>query len=81
MEPDPNRFGSGLWTGLIYVGTDHGLYISPDAGGHYVLVAEVPNVSVYDLKVHPKARHLIIGTHGRSVHVLDVSSIQERADR
>jgi hypothetical protein len=62
---------------LIYVGTDHGLYISSDNGSTYLLVNQVPNVAVYDLKVHPEAHDLIIATHGRSIYVMDVDPIQQ----
>ena len=66
---------------LIYVGTDHGLYISKDGGNTYMLASQVPNVAVYDLKVHPEARDLIIATHGRSIYVMDAEPLQETTSK
>jgi hypothetical protein len=37
----------------------------------------LPTVPVYDLKVHPRDRELIAGTHGRGILVLDVAPLQQ----
>ena len=37
----------------------------------------MPTVPVYDLKIHPRDRELIAGTHGRAVLVLDVAPLQQ----
>ena len=63
---------------LLYLGTDLGVYVSLDGGTHWQsLCNNLPTVSVHDLFVHPRDRLLVIGTHGRSVFVLDVSSIAD----
>ncbi|MBK7696236.1 MAG: hypothetical protein IPI30_18505 [Saprospiraceae bacterium] len=41
---------------------------------------QLPFVPIHDLKVHPKAKELIIGTHGRSVYIADVSVLQQLSD-
>ena len=61
---------------LLYLGTDHGAYISLDKGDSWNLVNGVPNVSVYDLIVHPRENDLILATHGRSIYVMDVKPLQ-----
>ncbi len=66
--------------GLLYVGTDRGVYVSSDDGDTWQsLQAGLPNVPVHDLVVHPRDRELVAGTHGRSFWVLDVLPVQELA--
>ena len=63
---------------VLYVGTDRGVYVSLDRGAHWdSLQANLPNVPVHDLAVHPRERELIAGTHGRSVWIVDVLPLQE----
>lgn len=65
---------------LIYVGTDNGLYISMDAGNSFQLMNNgLPAVSVHDVAVHPRENDLIVGTHGRSIYIADVSYLQKIA--
>ena len=38
----------------------------------------LPTVSVYDIKIHPRENDLIIGTHGRSLWIMDdISPLQQ----
>ncbi|MBX9928592.1 MAG: hypothetical protein K2X99_06720 [Gemmatimonadaceae bacterium] len=63
---------------LLYVGTDRGVYASVDRGTHWsALGSNFPTVPVRDLKVHPRERELIAGTHGRAIWIADVSPLQE----
>ncbi len=63
---------------LIYVGTDHGLYISLNKGTSFMLMdKDLPAVAVHDLVIHPRDHDLVIGTHGRSFYVADVSQLQK----
>ncbi|MEO9964935.1 MAG: glycosyl hydrolase [Reichenbachiella sp.] len=65
---------------VLYIGTDHGAYISTDRGNTFMpLGGGLPNVAVHDMAVHPRENELIIGTHGRSVYVGDISAIQTLA--
>jgi photosystem II stability/assembly factor-like uncharacterized protein len=63
---------------ILYLGTDGGVYVSIDKGySFFALKSGLPNVPVHDLVLHPTAKELIIGTHGRSVYIADISLIQK----
>ncbi|TDQ28590.1 sialidase family protein [Tenacibaculum caenipelagi] len=63
---------------ILYVGTDNGLYVSFDKGSTWEAFSNgLPNVAVHDLVIQPKARHLVIGTHGRSLYKANIASLQE----
>ncbi len=61
---------------ILFVGSDLGAYYSRDEGQtwHY-LSSELPVVSVYDMKVHPTANYLALGTHARSMYKIDLEQI------
>ena len=64
---------------ILYVGTDLGVYASLDQGQTWHSLSKtLPTTPVHDLTVHPRDNDLVIGTHGRSVFVLDAEPIQER---
>jgi photosystem II stability/assembly factor-like uncharacterized protein len=57
---------------LLFAGTEFGILFSTDAGKHWEpLATGLPTVAVDDIAIHPRERDLVIGTHGRSVYVLD----------
>ena len=67
---------------ILYLGTDLGVYVSLDRGGAWhSLCATLPTTPVRDLVVHPRDGELVIGTHGRSVWVLDVAPVRAFAER
>ncbi len=56
--------------GLLYLATERGVMVSPDAGKSWKsLQANLPTVPVHDLVVKDDA--LVLGTHGRSIWILD----------
>ncbi len=62
---------------LLYVGTDHGLYVSLDRGTTFMaMMRDLPSVSVHDLRVQAREKELVVGTHGRSIFVADVEHVQ-----
>ena len=64
IREDPNR------QGLLYVGTELGLYASFDDGATWQsLQANLPVCPVYDLIV--KDTDMVVATHGRSFWILD----------
>lgn len=57
---------------LLFLGTETTVYASLDQGATWNrLGQDLPVVPVYDLVIHPRENDLIIGTHGRSIWVLD----------
>ncbi len=71
VREDPAR------KGLLYAGTESGVFISFDDGAHWQsLQLNMPTVPVHDLVIH--ANDLAIATHGRSFWVLDdISPLRE----
>ena len=60
--------------GLLYVGTERGVWVSFDDGGHWQkLKLNLPPVPVHDLAV--KDGDLVAATHGRSFWILDDLSV------
>lgn len=56
--------------GLLYCGTERGVYVSFDDGGHWrALQQNLPRTSVRDLQVHEG--DLVIATHGRGLWIMD----------
>lgn len=57
---------------FLLLGTEHNLFVSLDRGEKWLLLKNnLPTVPVDDLVIHPRENDLIIGTHGRSLWVLD----------
>ncbi len=56
---------------LLFVGTEFGLFMSLDRGGNWVKFGGLPTVAVDDLVIHPRDLDLVIGTHGRSLFIID----------
>ncbi|HEY3975459.1 MAG TPA: hypothetical protein VGM18_20835 [Candidatus Sulfotelmatobacter sp.] len=64
IREDPNR------KGLLFAGTEFGIYVSFDDGDHWQsLQLNLPVTSVRDMTVH--GDDLIVATHGRSFWILD----------
>ena len=64
IREDPNR------RGLLYAGTETGLYISFDDGEHWQpMRGNLPVCPIYDMVI--KNRDLVVATHGRSFWILD----------
>jgi len=58
---------------LLFVGTEFGLWISPDGGRNWAQYkgGDLPSVAVRDLAIHPRDHDLIIATHGRGIWIVD----------
>jgi photosystem II stability/assembly factor-like uncharacterized protein len=63
--------------GLLFAGTEHGVYASFDDGGHWMSIQRnLPVSPVHDLIV--KDNDLVVATHGRSFWILDdISPLRE----
>jgi len=57
---------------LLFLGTELGLYVSTNAGKSWFKWDQgVPTVSVMDMAIQERENDLVLGTHGRSIFVLD----------
>jgi len=67
---------------LLYLGTEYALYISLDAGHKWqTFMTGLPTVRIDDLLVHPRDNDLIVGTHGRSIWIVDdITPLQQLTD-
>ncbi len=67
---------------LLFLGTEFGLFVSLDGGKRWMKWTHgVPTVPVRDLTVHPRENDLIIGTHGRSIYIIDdISPLREMTE-
>ncbi|HSK62739.1 MAG TPA: hypothetical protein VK893_02825, partial [Pyrinomonadaceae bacterium] len=66
IREDPNR------RGLLYAGTETGMYVSFDNGERWQsLQLNLPVVPITDLAVHKRDKELVVATQGRSFWILD----------
>lgn len=57
---------------LLFAGTEFGLFISLNGGSDWTqFTANVPNVPVRDIVIHPLRHDLILATHGRGIIIVD----------
>lgn len=75
VREDPDR------EGLLYAGTEYGMFVSFDEGKNWQsLQRDLPVVPVTDLRVHQK--DLVLSTQGRSYWILDdISPLHEISDQ
>lgn len=64
---------------ILYVGTDHGLYISLNGGEDFNAIGQIPKVAVHDIVIQAAEKDLLIGTHGRSIYRADLEVLQQLA--
>ena len=66
---------------ILYVGNDHGVYISLDQGKTWEPFSKgLTSAAVHDLVIQTKEKHLLVGTHGRSIYLADIKKIQDLSD-
>jgi photosystem II stability/assembly factor-like uncharacterized protein len=64
VREDPVR------AGMLYAGTEHGIYLSYDNGDHWhSLQLNLPDTQVPDIVI--QGSDIVIATHGRSFYILD----------
>lgn len=68
---------------LVFLGTEHGLWVSIDKGGSWVQFKNgFPSVSTMDMTIQEPESALIVGTFGRAIWVLDdLLSLREIAGK
>jgi len=63
---------------LLYLGTDNGLFVSINKGKEWHLFdGGIPRVAVHDLFIQKHENDLLVGTHGRSIYLLELETVQE----
>jgi photosystem II stability/assembly factor-like uncharacterized protein len=67
---------------LLYAGTEYAFFISLNGGREWKpFMTGLPYVRIDDVMVHPRDNDLILGTHGRSIWVMDdISALQQLSD-
>jgi photosystem II stability/assembly factor-like uncharacterized protein len=63
---------------ILYVGTDGGLYVSIDAGNSFMMwTSGLPkSIPVHDIAIQQRDNEIVLGTHGRSLYVAKLDSVQ-----
>lgn len=66
IREDPNV------EGLLYAGTERGIYISFDDGASWISFNNnLPNTPIRDIKIQKREKDLVVATHGRAFWVMD----------
>jgi photosystem II stability/assembly factor-like uncharacterized protein len=67
---------------LLYLGTEFALYVSLNGGAEWKrFMTGLPTVRIDDILVHPRDNDLIVGTHGRSIYIIDdIAPLQQLTD-
>ncbi|MGH9175730.1 MAG: hypothetical protein ACRD1H_15300, partial [Vicinamibacterales bacterium] len=67
---------------VLYAGTEFGLFVSTDRGGNWNRIRSgLPTVPIHEIVFHPRENDMIVGTHGRSIWILDdATPIQQSAE-
>ena len=66
VREDPNK------PGLLYAGTERGIYVSFDDGASWnPLNLNMPISPIRDLQIHDREKDLVVATHGLSFWILD----------
>ena len=73
IKEDPEK------QGLLWLGTDKGLYFSPDDGINWMrLKNNLPPVPIYGIEIQKRFNDLVLATYGRGVYILDdITPIRE----
>lgn len=63
---------------LLFIGTDKAVYCSLDGGQNWLKMKNnMPTIAIHDLVIHPRENDLVVGTHGRSIYIADISVLQQ----
>ncbi len=57
--------------GLLFAGTEYGLFFSNDGGGNWHELTSLPTIAVRDLEIQRREGDLVVGTFGRGIYILD----------
>jgi hypothetical protein len=67
---------------LLFVGTELAVFATVHGGRSWGrLRSNLPSVAAYDMVIHPRDADLVLGTHGRSIWILDdITPLQQLTD-
>jgi len=67
---------------LLYLGTEYAFYISLNGGKEWKrFMNGLPTVRIDDIIVHPRDNDVIVGTHGRSIYIIDdITPLQQLSE-
>jgi len=67
---------------IIYIGSDNGLYTSFDLGKSFMSMGlNLPRVPIHDVAIQQRDNELVLGTHGRSIYITSLDSVQKVYDK
>ncbi len=67
---------------VLYCGTEFGIWVSVNRGGAWTnLNNNLPTVAIHEVAQPTTASEIVVGTHGRSIWILDVASIRQMSER
>lgn len=58
-------------TNVLIIGTEHAVFASTDAGATWARWPGLPTTHYDDIVIHPREKDLVLGTHGRSIWIVD----------
>lgn len=56
---------------VLFLGTEHAPWVSTDAGESWARIPGLPTTAYDDMVIHAREKDLVMGTHGRSIWILD----------
>ncbi|OLE73624.1 MAG: glycosyl hydrolase, partial [Bacteroidetes bacterium 13_1_20CM_4_60_6] len=78
---EPSHSEDPVRRGLLYAGTENGLYVTLDDGARWLpLQTNLPHAPVSWVTVQPRFRDLVVATYGRGIWILDDISPLEQLD-
>ncbi|MCE9562669.1 MAG: PDZ domain-containing protein [Planctomycetes bacterium] len=67
---------------VLYCGTEFGVWVSINRGVAWAnLNNNLPTVAIHEIAQPTTAAEIVVGTHGRSIWILDVASIRQMSSR
>ena len=56
---------------VLFIGTEHHVFASTDRGASWARFPNLPTTAYDDMVIHPREKDLVLGTHGRSIIIID----------
>ena len=56
---------------VLFIGTEHHVFATTDRGASWARLPNLPTTTYDDIVIHPREKDLVLGTHGRSIIIVD----------